>query len=85
MSMDVKNMNEEYSIFDRIEDIVILIFVIAVILLKLTGLIQISWLWLLSPLWITAGLTIIALIFMLLFAIGINIYDKIKEKKNERN
>ena len=81
---DIERMDQS-SIFDHIEDIIILGFIITVLLLKLTGVIKISWFWLLSPIWGTFVLAVVILVIMSIVAIIINIYDKIKEKKNERN
>lgn len=45
------------------------------IVLKLCGVIDWSWLWVLSPLWISAGIAILIIVGML-------IYWKIEEHKN---
>lgn len=45
------------------------------IVLKLCGVIDWSWLWVLSPLWISAGIAV-------LIVVGILIYWKIEEHKN---
>ena len=55
---------------DRFVDITLIIIVLTVIILKLTGVIKLSWLWLLSPIWGVfligcvgaVGITIICLI-----------------------
>lgn len=44
---------------------------VAFVVLKLTGTIAWSWWWVLSPLWISAGLWVIFLIAFALFAISI--------------
>ena len=44
---------------DRLVDIFIFFVAIAIVVLKLTNVITLSWLWLLSPLWICAGIGII--------------------------
>lgn len=78
-------MDEETSTFDRIEDLILLVAVIIIILLKLLNIIKISWFWLLSIFWIPAAFLITFLVFAGLIAGILGIYDKIKEKKNERN
>lgn len=45
------------------------------IVLKLCGVIDWSWLWVLSPLWISAGIAVLIIVGML-------IYWKIEEHKN---
>ena len=45
------------------------------IVLKLCGVIDWSWLWVLSPLWISAGIAV-------LIIVGMFIYWKIEEHKN---
>lgn len=41
---------------DRIVDIFLVVAIIAVIVLKITNVITISWLWLLAPIWIPFGI-----------------------------
>jgi hypothetical protein len=62
---------------DRVVDIFLLIALVAVIALKISGVITIPWVWLLSPLWIpflimTAGMIVITIWFII---------DTIKEKR----
>jgi len=77
-------MNEE-KVIDRIVEIGFGIAVIAVIVLKICGVITISWLWLLAPLWIpfAAGI-ILGLILGIWCLIDNYRYDKKKEKEYER-
>ena len=83
---NVRVMNEEYdTIWGHIEDIILLLVIIIVFILKLIGIIKISWFWLLSIIWVPAVLVTLFLIFAGLMAGIFAIYDKIKEKKNERN
>lgn len=49
---------------DRIVDIVICGGVLTIIILKLTNVITIPWLWLLSPLWILVGFGVILAIIL---------------------
>jgi len=66
--MGGKMENEE--IMDRIVDIVICLAAIAVIILKICGVITISWLWLLAPLWIPFGFGVVmSIIFVILYFI----------------
>lgn len=62
---------------DRVVDIFLLIGIVAVIALKISGVITIPWLWLLSLLWIpflimVAGMIVITIWFII---------DTIKEKR----
>ena len=58
------------EIIDRIVDAVICLTVIAIIVLKICGVITISWLWLLAPLWIPFAFGLaVAIIFIILFLI----------------
>ena len=82
---DVRIMDEQTTVFDRIEDLILLLVIIVVFLLKLLNVIKISWFWLFSIIWIPCGLMIVFLIFAGLMGAGLAIYDKIKEKKDERN
>jgi predicted tellurium resistance membrane protein TerC len=65
----------------RIEDIVILLGICAVIILKFMGIITIPWIWLLSPLWL-------AFAFLVLFTLIILVRELInsikRRKSNER-
>jgi ABC-type bacteriocin/lantibiotic exporter with double-glycine peptidase domain len=55
--------------------------VFTLIILKLSGAVSISWLWVLSPF-----LLVIGIIFILfLIFIGAKIYNKIKKIKNKKN
>ena len=61
---------ENGDIMDRIADIIICLAVITIIVLKICGIITISWLWLLAPLWIPFGIGIVmAIIFIILYLI----------------
>jgi len=83
---NVRVMNEEYdTIWGHIEDIILLLAIIIVFILKFIGIIKISWLWLLSIIWVPTALVTIFLIFAGLMGAAFAIYDKIKEKKDERN
>lgn len=65
---------------DRFVDIFIILGAIAIIVLKITNIITIPWLWLLSPLWILAGLGIILCIITTIMFI-IHDFTYKKEKK----
>lgn len=55
---------------DRIVDLALLFAIVAILVLKIIGVITISWIWLLAPIWIPLGLGIILLIiFMIMFLI----------------
>lgn len=55
---------------DRITDILIIGIIITVIVLKITNVITISWLWLLSPIWILFGIgCALAFVFLIIVAI----------------
>ena len=64
---------------DRIVDIFIIGAIITAIVLKITNVITISWLWLLSPLWILFSIGfVLALIFLIM--VVIELYINKKEK-----
>ena len=64
-----RKVNEEEAI-DRIVDILIVAIILAVVVLKICGVITISWLWLLAPLWIPFAFGLaVAIIFIILFLI----------------
>jgi len=75
-----------HDTMDRVVDGFFIALILLVIGLKLNGTITISWLWLLSPIWIpfSVGL-VLAFIVLVCYTITIiiNIF-KIKENKNER-
>ena len=48
---------------------------IAFIVLKLTGYITWSWLWVLSPLWISFALSIVIIVVLLLIALIVSAFD----------
>lgn len=80
----MRNMNEEYSVFDRVEDLIILLGIILVLILKITNVIKISWFWLLCPFWIAGIIIIVCLVVATISALICAIAGKIKEKsKNE--
>ena len=53
--------------------------IFTLIILKLAGAVNISWLWVLSPLLLVIGIIVI----LFLIFIGVKIHNKIKSKKNE--
>ena len=70
-------MNNE----DRIVDIFIILGAIAIIVLKITNVITISWLWLLSPLWILMSLGVVLCILTTIMYIIHNFtYKRRKEE-----
>lgn len=82
----VRSMNEEYdNLLYSVEDIIIILAIVVVFILKLTGVITISWFWLLSIVWVPSVLLILFVLCAGIAGIILAIYDKIKEKKNERN
>ena len=55
---------------DRIVDLALLFAIVAILVLKIIGVITISWIWLLAPIWIPLGLGFILLIiFTIMFSI----------------
>ena len=65
---------------DRFTDAIIIIAICVAVALKITGVIRISWLWFLSPLWITFGLGLILAIFVTVASV---IFDIIRRRKNK--
>lgn len=70
---------------DRLVDIILILGVIAVIVLKLVGVITLEWIWLLSPIWISFGLGLILLVILITIIMVRGFYFLFKERKNERN
>ena len=68
--------------FDREVNIFLILLALIIIGLKIAGVIQISWLWLLSPLWVTAGLGVIGLIGVTIICIVSELINKIQRRKN---
>jgi len=66
---------------DRVADIFLMVAAITVIILKITNVIKISWLWLTSIIWIPFTLGIVLCFGLFFFYLGIMLIDKIKEKK----
>lgn len=65
---------------DRIVDIVFIIGVVAVIVLKIIGVITIPWIWLLCPIW---GLLIIGCAFAIIITLVCLIQEYINEKRKK--
>ena len=65
---------------DRCIDILIILCVVAVIVLKITGVITIPWLWISAIIWIPFLIGCILAIGIILLAIIENAIEKIKEK-----
>ena len=63
---------------DRVADIIIILAIAAVIILKICGIITLSWLWLLSPIWVSFG---IGCIGALALFIGLSIQLLFERKK----
>ena len=77
-------MKNRIDDFDCIVEIGMILAVIVVVILKLTGIITLSWLWLSAIIWVPA-LAGMALMFMVLVVmITRGIIELIKENKNER-
>ena len=67
---------------DRVAECLLIGLLLSIIILKLTNVIQISWVWLLCPIWLSFGLgLVLAIVFTLLYIYEILFH---KEKKNER-
>lgn len=69
---------------DRIADIFIVGVIITILVLKLTNVITIPWVWLLSPIWILFGIGFIFAFVVTLICL-LQEYIHKKEKNNERN
>ena len=52
------------------------VLTIVFIVLKLVGVIEWSWMWVLSPIWISGGLTLVALIIVGLIALAVALFKK---------
>lgn len=67
---------------DRVAECFLIVLLLSVIVLKLTNIIQIPWVWLLCPIWLAFGLgLVLAIVFTILYIYEILFH---KEKKNER-
>lgn len=77
-------MDEQSNIFDHIEDLIILIAIVAVIFLKLLGVIKLSWFWILCPIWGSIALVIIMLLIMGIYTLVDNIKDYIYIKRSKK-
>ena len=73
----------------RSEDIVtaaLCLTIVIIIVLKITGVITVSWIWLLAPVWLAFGVGLILAFIFLGYLISKGIIRDIKEnRKNERN
>lgn len=65
---------------DKCIDILIILCIVAVIVLKITGVITISWLWISAIIWIPFLIGCVLAIGIILLAIIENAIEKIKEK-----
>ena len=65
---------------DKCIDIFIILCIVAVIVLKITGVITIPWLWISAIIWIPFLLGCILAIIIVMIAIIQNAIEKIKEK-----
>jgi len=73
-------MNKYADPFDRFTDCVLLAIIIGIIVLKCTGVITISWFWLLCPLW---GLLLIGIILAVILTIMCLITTWINDKRRK--
>lgn len=69
---------------DRFVDVIIVGVILTAIILKLTRVITIDWIWVLSPIWIMLSLGLIFGLLFILWVVIYNFIDKLKEKRNER-
>jgi len=61
---------------DRLVDILVTAIIVAVVTLKLSGVIKVSWLWLLSPIWILLLLGFILALIVVIYGIIYTFIDK---------
>ena len=66
---------------DRVADLIVVGAILTIIILKITGVIKLSWFWLLSPVWLLLSAGVILAIIV---TIGCLI-NTIRRTKNERN
>lgn len=67
---------------DAIVDVFLMIGIIGVFVLKITNVITIPWVWLLSPLWIIGGAIVLLMIVITIIYL---LEESVRRKKNERN
>ena len=65
---------------DRIADVAIIVAYAIVIILKAVNIITVSWLWIFSPFWISLGLGLLLLAFILVAKAIIYIWRKLRRK-----
>ena len=77
----MKDIMDENSnaVFEHIEDVILLLAFLAVIFLRLFGVIDIPWIWVFSPIWFFGGLAILFAVFAIFAAVISLIIDKIKK------
>lgn len=61
---------------DRLVDIFVTAIIVAVVTLKLSGVIKVSWLWLLSPIWILFLLGFVLALIVVICGIFYTFIDK---------
>ena len=75
---------KKHDTTDIVADVFLGLVVITIVVLKLTNVIKLSWIWLLAPIWIC--LIFGAFITLILIVMGIiKIIIEDKERNNERN
>ena len=77
---------DEQQRSENIVTAVLCLAIVIIIVLKVTGAITVSWLWLLAPVWLAFGVSLILAFIFLGYLISKGIIRDIKEnRKNERN
>lgn len=71
------------NVEDKVTDVFIVLSIIAVIILKLTGIIQLSWLWLSAIIWVPCLFGCAAIVIMFIMAVVHNYIEEVKEKNKE--
>jgi membrane protein YdbS with pleckstrin-like domain len=66
-------------------DITISMLLVAFVVLKLCGVIDWSWWWVLSPLWIPLGFVILVLLVLGIAKLALKIMDKKAERRRKSN
>ena len=64
---------------ERIADVIFILIIAAIIYLKLTGIITISWLWLFSPILILLGMGFMLAFGILILYIGATLFERRKK------
>ncbi len=76
---------QEQNNSNVVGDITLSLLLVAFVVLKLCGVIDWSWWWVLSPLWIPLGFVILVLLVLGIAKLALKIMDKKAERRRKSN